>query len=330
MEQSLRVEIADSSQVSAARRSAELLSRSVALDETERGRLAVIVTELATNVLRHGGGGCLVLGASADAVNVTALDKGPGMKNLAECMRDGYSTGGSAGQGLGAVARMADRFDVYSPPGQGTVVYAAISKGKVSPNAGAFAVGGLSVPVRGETECGDAWAFWQSGTDLAALIVADGLGHGPDAAVASAAAVRVWRTEAPRAAPAELLTRAHTALRATRGAAVSCLRHQPGSGTLTYAGVGNVAGTIVSPQLTSRSMVSNNGTIGMEIRRIQEFQYPLEPGAAVILCSDGITTHWRFDRYPGLMQRDPNVIAGVIYRDHTRGRDDATVAVFKT
>lgn len=326
---SQRVEIADSSQVSEARRAAEVHALALGLDQTERGRLAVVVTELATNVLRHGRGGAVVIDRSAQAINILALDKGPGMRNLAECMRDGYSTGGSAGQGLGAVARMADAFDVYSPPGQGSVVFAQVRTGAAPPATG-FAVGGVSVAVKGETECGDAWAFWHRDSELAALVVADGLGHGPLAATAARAAIALWRTESPRAAPAELLTRAHAALRATRGAAVSCLWAQPAARTLTYAGVGNIAGTIVTAELKTRSMVSNNGTIGMEVRRIQEFQYPLEAGAAIILCSDGITTHWRFDQYPGLMQRHPSVIAGVIYRDHCRGRDDATVAVLKT
>lgn len=328
--ESQRVEIADPSQVGEARRLATAQGELRGLDETARGRLAVVVTELATNVLRHAGGGYVVIITSDDGVGVLALDKGPGMKNLAECMRDGYSTGGSAGQGLGAVARMADVFDVYSVPAAGTVVYAAVKKTHATPMANGLTVGGLSIAIKGETQCGDAWAFWQRDDELAALMVADGLGHGPNAATAARAAVALWRTEAPRAAPAELLTRAHGALRATRGAAVSCVRLQPKARTLTYAGVGNVAGTIVSSQLTTRSMVSNNGTVGMEVRRIQEFQYPLEPGGAVILCSDGITTHWRFDEYPGLMQRNPYVIAGVIYRDHNRGRDDATVAVLKT
>lgn len=324
---SQRVEIADSSQVSEARRAAEAQAVALGLNQTERGRLAVVTTELATNVLRHGGGGAMLIDSRDRGVHVLALDKGPGIKNLAECMRDGYSTGGSAGQGLGAVTRMADVFDIYGAPGHGAAAYAQVRAG-AAPKQNAFTAGGVSVPVKGETQCGDAWAFWHRDGE-AALIVADGLGHGPFAATAARAAISLWQTEAARSAPAELLTRAHGALRATRGAAVSCLRVQRAAHTLTYAGVGNVAGTIVSAELKMRSMVSNNGTVGMEVRRIQEFQYPLEAGATVILCSDGITTHWRLDQYPGLLQRHPAIIAGVIYRDHNRGRDDATVAVLK-
>lgn len=326
---SQRVEIADSSQVSEARRVATAQAAALELNETERGRLAVVVTELANNVLRHGGGGAVLIDSRDRGVNVLALDKGAGIKNLAECMRDGYSTGGTAGQGLGAVARMAEVFDIYSTPGHGTAVYAEVRTG-APPKPNSFNFGGVSIPIKGETECGDAWAFWQRDGEVAAMIVADGLGHGPAAATAARAAISFWQTEAARLAPAELLTRAHGALRATRGAAVSCLRVQRKAGTLTYAGVGNIAGTIVSAELKTRSMVSNNGTIGMEVRRIQEFQYPLDAGATIVMCSDGITTRWRFDQYPGLMQRHPALIAGVIYRDHNRGRDDATVAVLKT
>ena len=74
-------------------------------------------------------------------------------------------------------------------------------------------------------------------------------------------------------------------------------------------------------------MVSHNGTVGHVTRKVQEFVYPWLPGALVIMHSDGLGTQWSLERYPGLALRDPALIAGVLYRDFQRGRDDVTVLV---
>jgi serine phosphatase RsbU (regulator of sigma subunit) len=182
--------------------------------------------------------------------------------------------------------------------------------------------GTVCLPRSGETVCGDAWALGRIG-ERVILIVADGLGHGPDAAAASMEAIRVFR-KSLSLAPADILAEIHPALRSTRGAAVAVAALDPDLKTIRYAGVGNIAGSIVSASET-RSMVSHNGTVGHEVRKIQEFQYDWPTGALVIMQSDGLQTHWRLDRYPGLVTRDPALIAGVLYRDFTRGRDDVTV-----
>ena len=60
---------------------------------------------------------------------------------------------------------------------------------------------------------------------------------------------------------------------------------------------------------------------------IQVFTAPWPAGALVLLHSDGLASHWTLDRYPGLSARYPTLVAGVLYRDHRRGRDDTTVVV---
>jgi hypothetical protein len=72
-------------------------------------------------------------------------------------------------------------------------------------------------------------------------------------------------------------------------------------------------------------MVSHNGTVGHQMRRVQEFVYPWPAEALVILHSDGLATQWRL--LPGLAARDPALIAAILYRDFRRGRDDVTVLV---
>jgi hypothetical protein len=76
-------------------------------------------------------------------------------------------------------------------------------------------------------------------------------------------------------------------------------------------------------------MVSHSGIVGHEARKIQEFVYPWSQDTVLVMHSDGLATHWNLDQYPGLASRRPSLIAGVLYRDFTRGRDDVTVVVAK-
>jgi anti-sigma regulatory factor (Ser/Thr protein kinase) len=321
---SIRVDASD--QVGEARRRAATLASSLHLDPTTAGRLAIVVTECANNLWKHAPGGEIVLSplsAGDPGVDVLALDNGPGMPDLARCLQDGYSTAGSPGTGLGAIERLATVFDVYSVPGKGTALLARIQKHALQRRAlPPLEVGGVCVPMPGETECGDDFAF--CGTTL---MVVDGLGHGPLAADCAAAAVVAF-TQAGPAAPSELLGEINGALRGTRGAAVAIAQLDLPRRELRYAAVGNIAGFLEQGD-RARHLVSFPGIAGNDIRNVRELTYQLGEKVLLLLYSDGITTHWSLDSYEGLVSRDPSLIAGVVYRDHSRRRDDATVVVVR-
>ena len=174
--------VEEESQVGEARRDAQRLAMAYGLDDTYTGRVAIAATELATNLYRHGGGGQLLLqpikAGNQEAIELLAIDKGRGMSDVNRCLGDGYSTTGTAGTGLGAVRRLSVEFDIHSVPGEGTIVMS-----RVGPVAGSR-FGAISIPLHGETECGDGWALAQD-QDCATLMVVDGLGHGSLAAVAA-------------------------------------------------------------------------------------------------------------------------------------------------
>jgi anti-sigma regulatory factor (Ser/Thr protein kinase) len=328
--------VEDRSQVGEVRRVGTTLASRLGLDEQDQGRVALVLTEALTNVVKHGGGGEVVLRPivnSRSGVEALIIDKGPGIADVERALRDGYSTTGTPGTGLGAVARVADTFDIYSVAGAGTALLVRVcargaetTRPRVASAAPPYEAGTVCLPRSGETACGDAWALGRFGGRIV-LVVADGLGHGPDAATASMEAIRVFRSSLSLP-PADILAEMHAALRSTRGAAVAVAVLDPELKEIRYAGVGNIASSIVSATET-RSMVSHNGTVGHEVRKIQEFQYDWPAGALVIMQSDGLQTHWRLDRYPGLVARDPALIAGVLYRDFTRGRDDVTVVAVR-
>jgi anti-sigma regulatory factor (Ser/Thr protein kinase) len=320
------VEVADTSQVAGARRAAVAAAHAAGLDETETGRAAIIATELATNLIKHGGGGELVVQRFKDETGTgfqcISLDKGRGMTDLNACLRDGYSTAGSAGAGLGAVQRLSHAFDVFSRPGNGTAVLSRLLPGRLPAVARKPSWGGVCLPLKGERECGDDWAIKRQG-DTITLLVADGLGHGPVAAEAARAAVASFEQNHQRAVE-DIMNRLHDALRPTRGAAVAIARLDLAAKFVDYIGIGNIAGTLISGG-TVRKMVSHNGTAGHIARKIQKFRYDYTGSPLVLMHSDGLQTSWGLDKYPGLMTRHPALMSAVLYRDFARGRDDVTV-----
>ena len=323
----LRIE--DPSQVSAARRVATRLAEDLGFDGTTVGHAALIVTELGTNILKHGGGGQMLLQAvcrdDVQGIEIVGLDRGKGIADLGRSLRDGYSTAGSPGTGLGAIRRMAAAFDICSVPGLGTAVVATLWAGTPSAARGPrVIVGAASAAHAGESVSGDAWAMEQ-GAARTMLLVVDGLGHGIVAAEASREAVRLFRDNA-RHAPGVVVQALHDGMRATRGGAVAVTEIDSDRGAVRFAGLGNIGATIVSPA-GRRHLVSHNGTAGHSVRRIDEFAYPWPKDGVLIQHTDGLGTHWDVDRYPGLLGRSPSLIAAVLYRDFNRGRDDVTVLV---
>lgn len=309
-----------------ARRAASLAARDAGFAEAEQGRVALVATELAANLHRHAGGGELLLHAAEGQLSLLALDRGPGMADLAACLRDGFSTAGTPGTGLGAVRRGADLFDIHTAPGLGTAVLARFRAGRGEAPLASPCCDAVCLPKPEEVACGDDWACG-FGPGGAALLVADGLGHGPQAADASRQAVRLFR-RAPLDPPATILARLHEGLRATRGAAISIGAVEADGRSVSFAGLGNVMGCLVSAA-GSRRLVSLDGIAGHGARRLRDFQYPVTAPGLLLLCSDGIATSWSLDRYAGVLARDPLLVAGLVYRDFRRGRDDATVAVLR-
>lgn len=325
------IPVVDTTQPGEVRRAASTMAKQLGFDETTVGRVAVVATEAATNIVKHGKGGEVLLRPLQEdgecGIELIALDTGPGITNLAESRVDGVSRSGTAGTGLGAIARMADAHDIYSPAGRGTAVLARIWQMRQAvPHRSPLEVGGVSVPKRGEIVCGDAWAIKPDASG-ASLLLADGLGHGPDAAEAAREAVRIFQKRAAEG-PASILRFVHDALRSTRGAAVAIADIDCDNEAVTFAGVGNIMGAVLAHE-GRRNMVSHNGTLGHAARTVSEFTYPWTSTALVVLTSDGLLSHWSLDGYPGLASRDASLIAAVLYRDFTRGRDDATVVVAK-
>jgi anti-sigma regulatory factor (Ser/Thr protein kinase) len=317
------------------RRVVQWLAGRLQFSAERAGRAALIVSELATNLAKHAVGGELLLSPSFDpdgnasGIDVLSIDRGPGMTDEARSRRDGHSTAGSLGHGLGAVERLADSMDLYTHA-TGTVIAARIWRERPGlPRADPrFEIGVAHVSKPGEDVCGDGWA-WRARQARLAIFVADGLGHGLLAHEAAEAAVRTFG-RSHESAPGDLIVEVHNGLRPTRGAAVASLAIDLERDTARFAGLGNISGAILHPGGGRQHMVSHNGTAGHAIPpRVREFGYPVPRGSMVLLFSDGMSSHWNLDTYPGLRARSAAVTAGVLYRDFSRRRDDVTIIVAK-
>lgn len=325
-----RLQIAEDSAVGEARRSAVGFAKALGMGAVDAGRVAIVGTELARNLWKHAGGGLMLIGLFEDetgaGVECIALDRGPGISDVDVASRDGYSTAGGSGTGLGAIRRLSHAFDYYSQPGQGSAFVARLQAGQPRGENPPASWGAVSVAKPGEEACGDAWRVKHHGEDLSVLVV-DGLGHGPLAADAARAATIAYDSGSGRA-DTDTVGRLHRALRPTRGAAASILSLPGDSNEVAFIGVGNVLGVVTSARETRR-MVSFNGTLGHALKSVRSFVYPTSGDTLAVLASDGLGTHWSLDAYPGLSERHPTLVAAVLYRDFDRLRDDVTVVVVK-
>ena len=294
----------------------------------------LVATELASNVLRHAGGGYVLLRELEPGVELIAVDAGRGidrltLARLAEPLTDppalpSAEPGAGLGVGLAAVRRRASEFDVYTRAGGGSVVLARLAP---ATDSARLAWGSVNVPLDGGGPSGDACLVMPGEPTIAAVI--DGLGHGPRAAAASAAAVSALASDLPTD-PESVVALAHRSMRSTRGAVIGACVIDADAGELSFVGVGNISARLLSDG-TGRSMVSHGGTLGTAeaLPAHQVFRYPWSPGATMILASDGLRSGWDAMSYPGLLDHDPAVVAAVLHRDFARPGDDASVLVLK-
>ncbi len=313
------------------------MATTLGFDEVATGRVALVATELATNLVRHASQGRLLIAVveshGEPMVEILSMDRGPGMANVDMNLVDGYSTGGTSGSGLGAVRRLSNEFDIFSLPPSGTVVMARIAaKASLAAlpdgerKSESFLVGAIALPAPGEIVCGDSWAFAQDGS-RAGVLVADGLGHGFYAMEASMAAIAVFEAN-PLGRPSVVIEGMHQPLRPTRGAAVLMANLDGATKVISVSGAGNVLGHLISG-LTHRSIVTQMGTVGVQIPKLRDDQCEWPDHAVFVLHSDGLTSRWDLGAATSILQHHPTVIAAWLIKDHGRGRDDATVVVVK-
>jgi anti-sigma regulatory factor (Ser/Thr protein kinase) len=340
------MEVRDEAQVGAVRRAVHMYASRMGFTERELAEVDIVVQEVGTNAARYATGGGQIhftdtLGAEP-GLEIFYTDRGPGIYDLERVVRDGVSTGGSLGAGLGAVRRLMDEFEVYSTV-QSTARLASLARrtthgtalllrkwvaaARLSDRthaATARRIGVWTRPHPNEDQNGDAY-FVRRRAAQTLLAIVDGLGHGAGAHEASRVALAVladWQGEGL----GEIFGAAHAALRPTRGAVMGACILDTARGSFQYAGVGNIEVRVFNAPEPVRP-ISNNGTLGARMNKVRVWSYAWAEGATVMLASDGVSASWDMNDYPGLLQRSPQLLAGILMRDYGRDNDDATVLV---
>jgi anti-sigma regulatory factor (Ser/Thr protein kinase) len=319
----LRVE--DPSAAAACRGAAQALAARLRFPEARTDQMALAVTEAASNLHKHASQGSMLLRIAREdgrpGIEMVTIDAGPGFRDAAAALRDGHSTSGTLGIGLGAIHRLADFCDLYSVPSHGT---ALVARFWPESHPGTAPCAGLVRPITGESECGDVFGAAEEDGQLTGVLC-DGLGHGPLAASAALEAVASVLDD-PSGEPAVLVERAHRRMTHTRGGALAVV--QVAGPVVKFAGLGNIAAVILADG-ARQGMLSVPGIAGHQARTIRQFEYAAPPGAAIILHSDGISGRWDPADLPGLNTRDPLLVAATLLAQAGSRRDDAGVLVLK-
>jgi len=318
------LDIADPSSVAEGRRLARQSAGAVGLDSDRIERLSVVATEAGTNLLRHAGGGRLLIQQQPGArIALAAIDRGPGIPETEAALTDGYSTAGGAGTGLGAMRRLSDRFALHSTPGRGTTVLCEFGSGPG--HIGGIEVGAFLMNYPRNPHCGDAWTA-RNVRGRVELLVLDGLGHGPRAEAAGQEAIEAF-ARLHDDDPSRLLGALSADLSGTRGS-VGCLAQiEAAEGALALAGVGNISALMISPTGDIRRMISREGRLGGAVRPAPVERAEMKPGDTLVLHSDGIASLRELPGLPSLLRQSCAVVAATLMRDHARGTDDAAVLV---
>lgn len=304
---------------------------------TERkvAEIDLIVSEMTSNIIKHAKGGEIlyrtVVGArQLPTFEVICVDQGPGMSDTARMMKDGMSTTGTLGQGLGAIDRLSSVSQVYSIPGWGTILYALVNAEEPKderPQLLDVDVRALCVNKPRETVCGDGYRVRKTTHDVR-IFFGDGLGHGPEAKAAVDSAGNFFM-DSNENSPMEMIRQMHERVRRTRGLVTSIAIFDKKNLEWRICGVGNISVRLYTG-LEFRNYMSFNGTVGLNIpKSLKDSTFDIEKNQHLIMASDGIRSRWNVSHYPSIFKYDNTILATALYRDNFRGNDDASVLVAK-
>jgi len=301
--------------------------------ETKVGEIDIIVAELVSNLVRHGEGGRVLVKPiyknGIHGLEIISIDNGPGMTDVTRMLADGVSTKNSLGQGLGAMKRLSNLFQVFSIKEWGTVMLIRIfDKNTPAFNQPSRAeIGSTLISKPGQPVCGDGF-FYRMNENYLKLFLGDGLGHGTEANKAVEAAGQAF-LDCSETDPAEIIYFINNAVKKTRGLVGTVAVYDFSKKKWKICGVGNI-GTKISSPSQNKNYMSYNGIIGLNVpNSLNSQETPYEAGQVLIMASDGLKTRWDTIRYPSIYRYDLSVLCATLIKDFARFTDDMSVVSCK-
>jgi serine phosphatase RsbU (regulator of sigma subunit) len=181
-------------------------------------------------------------------------------------------------------------------------------------------------PYPGETVSGDAWQL-DGEEGRYRLTLVDGLGHGPEAALAAQRATSTLAAQ-PALGPTDSVQACHRALAGTRGAAIAVVCLDLPAAELRFAGIGNVEAQLWQGGHVER-LIAYRGIVGAVMRTVREFVLPLEADWVLVMHTDGIRGRFDLPALPAFQRRNMADLAAAILADWSRLQDDATVVAVR-
>lgn len=312
--------------VGQARTLATSCAREAGLSPQVVEHVSIAASELASNLVKYATDGLLIAAVWSGRLDLISTDRGPGLQQVEQSLHDGFSTIGTLGVGLGGVRRMADVFDIFTRTDKGTTVLARWSADQ--PVRSGVQPAAAVAPAAGESISGDSWSVAQH-HDVTTVALSDGLGHGPDAAVASAAVAAHVLTN-PAASPGDLIAAMDADPVIRRGATVAVVQLCPARSTLLFCGVGNTTVRLFSGSGKCETLISVPGIVGRRQRRRKPAivaERSWSEDSWLIMHTDGISERWDTADWPEAFDRDPAILAGWLLGQYRRHRDDACALV---
>lgn len=328
----LRLNASDRSYFAIVKKDIHALANRGSFSASRLGEIDIVVSEIVSNMSKHAKGGELFVKLIEEndipGIEIIAIDEGPGMADVPRMMKDGVSTSQTLGHGLGAIQRLSDKFQLYSQKEWGTVILSRIFNTEMPYRKKTpVEIRSFIIPKPGEIACGDAFGCVHT-PEYLKLFLADGLGHGAEAAAASGKAIEAFK-ECQEVSAVEIIRYVNQAVKKTRGLVGTVLVFDFKTRTWNICGVGNILTRIQGPGIL-KNHVAYNGIIGLNIPNSMKDQViEYEPLQTVIMCSDGIRTRWELLRHTGFARYDLSVMNALIFKDHARNTDDMSVASCK-
>lgn len=308
------------------------VSRRMGFRDVARERMELVCNEMMSNQTKYAlGSGEVQLWEAQEprpALDLFAVDRGPGVFNLPAAMEDGFSTSGSLGKGLGAIRRLAHESEFYTlpkglepeSPWHGFAAWARFYPDE-RPNASVYEFGSYLRAYQGGAYNGDCICLrLRNGT--VHWLHMDGLGHGAEAA--AVVEDKGALLDADERGLEEVIADLSTRLRGTRGAVAMAVGLDAASGSGAICGVGDMAAFLISNG-QKRVISFSPGILGHSHRSLESTVVPFPRQALMITASDGLRRNWGLQTFPGLWRLHPQIIALVLGTAAGRSNDDQSV-----
>jgi len=301
------------------------------LSEKRIAELDIIVAEIVTNLVKHAGGGQvlakLIEENGKQGIELISIDNGPGMTDVTRMVADGVSTKNTLGNGLGAMKRLSDVFQIYSLKNWGTVMLIRVFNKAPTTKTFKTEIRSVIIPKPGETESGDDF-YSIVDKDYVKLFLGDGLGHGPEAAKAMQVAGEAFMN-CPHTDPVEIIRHINVAVKRTRGMVGTVAVFDLASKKWRICGVGNIITKVLSSG-NSKNYLTYNGIIGLNVpNTLNAQEIPYEDGQYILMSSDGLKTRWDTSRYTSIMRYDLSILCASLIKDFARLTDDMSAVACK-